>query len=158
MEEKSLTSPFSARRLVIKFLLTLPLAIPIMAIMYYDDRILAEIVDIGDPVPVNLTTDVPIAMSMVSWALLAALITAFTPFKRLSAMAVGLSIGGISFYALDQYEQLKDMEEMGLSSKPLMDIVQLTSDGKCLIAWIVICLITQAAYGLVTPILHKYKK
>lgn len=144
-----------AMTLVKKCLWTLPLALPIIAVMHFDGKVLAEI-DLGDPV--NLYNDVPIPMSMVSWALIVALITTFTPFKRLSSLAVGLAIGGIAFFALDQYEQLKDMEEMGLSSKPLMELVTITKDGKYLIGSIALCLFTQTLYAFITPIIRIFKK
>ena len=155
MEEKIITPKSTAITLVKKFLLTLPLALPIMGIMHFDGNILAEI-DLGDPV--NLYNDVPLPMSVVSNSLIVALIAAFTPFKRLSSLAVGLAIGGIAFYSLDQYEQLKDMEEMGLSSKPLMEMVTLTDSGRCLIASIAICLLTQVLYAFAAPTLRFFKR
>jgi hypothetical protein len=96
-------------------------------------------------------------MQMVSIALTLAFISAFTPFKRLSSMATGLAIGGIAFYALDQYEQLKDLEEMGLSSKPLMEMFSLTSDGKALLIMTGLCLATQTIYALISPVTRYFK-
>lgn len=154
MEEKSITAPAKSSMALslLKYILwSIPLAIPILGIMVFDGKVLAEIVDLGDPVPVNLETDVPLPMVVVSWCLIVALVSAFTPWKRISSLAVGLAIGGITFYALDQYEQLKDMEEMGLSSTPLMEMVNITTDGKYLIVFIALCLMTQTLYAFFPP-------
>ena len=163
MEEKIITPKSTPKTtaitLVKKGLYTLPLALPIMAIMYFDGHILAEVVIFGPAEPVNLYEEVPLPMSAVSYSLIVALIAAFTPFKRLSALAVGLAIGGIAFYILYQYEELKDM---GLSSKPLMELlmemVTLTDSGRCLIASIALCLLTQVIYAFAAPLIRFLKK
>ena len=151
MEKESLTTKKRLRLLLKKTIWAILLALPILSIIHFDGKILAEI-ELGDPV--DLYNDAPLPMSVVHWSLITALIFSCTPFKGVCSLATGIALGGFLFYGLDQYEQLKDLSEMGLSSLPLMEMVTLTSDGKWLITSIIICIISQCVYGLVTPVLQ----
>jgi len=145
MEKESITLKTIISSALRKFIWTIPLALPIAGIIYFDGQILAE-TELGDPV--NLYIDVPLPMSMVHYSLIAALILVFTPLKRIMGMCIGLAIGGICFYGLDQYDQLKDLSSMGLSSTPLIEMITITREGKWLITSMALCIITQVIYGI----------
>jgi len=137
---------------ILKYALaSLALALPIMGIMHFDGKVLADI-EMGDPV--ELYKDYPECMKLVSWSLTIALIAAFSPFKSISSLGVGIALGSFAFYGIDQYTQLRDLEEMGLSSKPLMEMVTITPEGTWLIRMCVICAAVHILYGLAAPILR----
>jgi len=129
---------------------SLLLALPIMGVMHFDDKILAEVM-LADPV--DLYKEYPMPMKSVSWALVVALIAAFTPFRTVSSLAVGVALGGLLFHGISQYSDLKELSEMGLSKKPLTELITLTSDGTWLIRMCVICGAVHALYGIIQPIL-----
>lgn len=145
MEKESITLKIIKSSILRKFIWVLPLALPIAGVIYFDGTILAE-TELGDPV--NLYIDVPLPMSMVHYSLVAALILVFTPFKRIMGMCIGLALGGICFYGLDQYDQLRDLSSMGLSSTPLIEMITISREGKWFIASMGLCVVTQLIYGI----------
>jgi len=142
------------KRIAYYLLLSLPLALPIAGIMYFDGSVLAdgELID-----PVEVYKSHPMCMKFVHGSLVVALIAAFTPFKRISSFAAGIAIGGFLFYGVDQYSQLKEIDEMGLSEQSLLEMVIISSDGKWLVAMCILCAITQAIYGIVAPLIRMKK-
>lgn len=150
MEEESIMN----KKLLIsagKYLgVSLILALPILGVMHYDDKVLAEVM-LGDPV--ELYKEYPMPMKGISWALLTGLIAAFTPFRSISSLAVGVALGGFLFHGISQYSDLKELSEMGLSKKPLTDLITLTSDGIWLIRMCVICGAIHLLYGIIHPII-----
>ncbi len=149
MEKEKLTNRCGLRRMAKALALSLILAIPIIGMLVTSSRVLAE-VELGDPVELYKTH--PWSMQFFRWCLILALCFAMTPFKNLSALAAGLAVGGLAFYGLDLYHQLKELSEMGLSAKPLTEMVVLSPDGKWLVAWSGLTLCTQILVGLVPPI------
>ena len=135
-------------------LLSLPLALPIIGIMHFDGKVLAdgELID-----PVEVYKSHPMCMEFVHGSLVIALIAAFTPFKRLSSFAAGMALGAFLFYGVDQYSQLKEIDEMGLSEQSMLDMVVISSDGKWLVAMCILCAVTQAIYGIVVPLIRMKK-
>lgn len=155
MEKEHITTKSALRCASKKALCTLPLAVPIIGIIHYSGKILAQ-TELGDPV--QLYTDAPLPMSMVHTCLIMALLFIFTPFKRISGIAIGLALGGLCFYGLDQYEQLKDISEMGLSSMPLMEMISITNDGRNFLVSMAACIGTQILYGIADPIILRYRR
>ncbi|MBT8044452.1 MAG: hypothetical protein KJO79_05820 [Verrucomicrobiae bacterium] len=137
------------KSIVRSLLLALPLALPIAGIIHLDGKILAdgELID-----PVEIYKSHPMCMKFVHWSLVIALITAFTPFKRVSSLAAGIAIGSFLFYGVDLYSQLKDLSGMGLSKQPLIEMVEISSHGKWLIGMCILCAVTQIIYGILVPL------
>ncbi|MFK7909505.1 MAG: hypothetical protein AB8F34_02775 [Akkermansiaceae bacterium] len=127
---------------------SLALALPVIGIMCYDDKILATVELAG---PVELYKSHPECMEIVRKALIFALVFAFTPFKRVAGIAVGIVAGALGFYGMDVYTQLAELSEMGLSSKPLQDMVEITSEGQWLIRFTALAVAMHCIDSLIDP-------
>lgn len=143
-----LTSPAALRCLALKLAVSLALAVPLWGMLKTSGAVLAE-VELGDPVRLYETH--PSAMEFFRWCVILGIVFAFTPFKRISALATGLAIGGLAFYALDLYKQLEELSKMGLSAKPLTEMVVLSEEGVWLIRWCAIAGAAQAVFGILSP-------
>ncbi len=154
MEKEKLINLAMLRRLALKLPLSIILMIPLWGMLVTSNEVLAE-VELGDPVELYKTH--PTAMAFFRWCVICGIIFAFTPFKRLCAMATGLAIGGLAFYAMDLYHQLGELSKMGLSSKPLTEMVALSSSGEWLMRWCICAGIVQALSGLASPSIRLWK-
>jgi len=156
---RSLEEKINMNRLTVKSVaqyiaLSLPLAIPIAAIIYLDGQVLAD----GDFIdPVELYKSHPLCMNFVHWNLVIALILAFTPFKRLSSMTTGIALGAFGFHGIDLYSQLKDLSDMGLSKQPLIEMIEISTYGKWLILICALSVTTQIIYAIAVPLMRLKK-
>lgn len=148
MEKEKLTPAAILRFLATKLPVSILLAVPLTGMLVTSSEVLAE-VELGDPVELYKTHALP--MSFFRWCVICGIILAFTPFKRLCAMAAGLAVGSLVFYGLDLHQQLEELSKMGLSSKPLSEMVVLSSSGKWLVGWCAAAIGVQVLAGLVFP-------
>ena len=151
MEKEKLISSDTLRQIGLKLPVSLLLAAPLLGMLITSNKVLAE-VELGDPVELYKTH--PWSMAFFRWCLIGGIIFAFTPFKRLCSLAAGLAVGSLVFYALDLYHQLEELSKMGLSSKPLTEMVTLSSAGKWMIGWTAATAATQIVLGLIFPCLR----
>jgi len=154
MEKEKLTSPASLRNLGVKVLVSLALAIPLWGMLKTSTAVLAE-VELGDPVKLYETH--PSAMSFFRWCVIVGILFAFSPFKSISALATGLAVGGLAFYGMDLQSQLEELSKMGLSEKPLTEMVVLSKEGMWLIRWCVMACAMQCLLGLILPAIHCWR-
>lgn len=149
MEKQKLARNQDIKVWSFRLAVSLILAIPLWGMLSTSKQVLGE-VELGDAV--ELYKSHPWSMEFFRWSVIVGIIFAFTPFKRLCAMAAGIAVGSLVFYALDLYRQLEELSKMGLSEKPLMEMLTLSSHGEWLIRWSVIVVITQILTGLFFPI------
>ena len=93
-------------------------------------------------------------MAFFRWCLISGMIFAVTPFRSISALATGLAVDCLAFYGMDLQSELEELSKMGLSKKPLTEMVVLSPEGEWLIRWCVIACIIQCVIGAVEPVLQ----
>lgn len=126
------------------------LAAPLIGILSYSKGEIAssELTD-----TVILHKVFPDFMQLFAQALTAAMVLAFIPpLRPLYTLALGCSLGGLYFHYLDIRSSLMAMNDLGVSTRPVEELVTLLPDGQKLLFYIGFALLTLFAISIITAI------
>ncbi|MGJ8657962.1 MAG: hypothetical protein ACSHX6_16055 [Akkermansiaceae bacterium] len=111
------------------------LVIPIVGILSNYNYSLADI-ELGDPV--KLTFSYPDFMKLFKWAMITAIVCSILPMTRkFFGILLGFGLGGLLFLYQSTMADLKSLSEMGLSKKPMEEMITLTKHGENFTFWCV---------------------